>query len=109
YCFLIPSENYSDDAAKRLEVMIKTEDGFKIAEADLQIRGPGDFLGTRQAGLPDFRVASLTRDVSILEAARQAAFDYVEQTDRLTTPEARPVREELIKRWGSRLELASVG
>ena len=108
YCILIPSEYYSDDAAKRLEVMIKTEDGFKIAEADLQIRGPGDFLGTRQAGLPDFRVASLTRDLSILEAARQAAFNYVEQTDMLKTPEAQEVRKELIKRWGSRLELASV-
>ncbi|MBD1399277.1 ATP-dependent DNA helicase RecG [Pelovirga terrestris] len=109
YCILIPSEHYSEDAQKRLDVMIKTDDGFRIAEADLEIRGPGDFLGTRQAGLPDFRVASLTRDVSILEAARQAAFNYIEQTDHLTTPEARPVREELIKRWGSRLELANIG
>jgi ATP-dependent DNA helicase RecG len=109
HCILIPSENISEDAKKRLDVMIKTEDGFQIAEADLEIRGPGDFLGTRQAGLPDFRVASLTRDLSILETARQAAFDYVEQTDRLNSPEAQPVRDELIKRWGSRLELANVG
>ncbi len=109
YCVLIPSENYSDDAAKRLDVMIKTEDGFRIAEADLEIRGPGDFLGTRQAGLPDFRVANLARDLKILEAARQEAFKYVETTNSLNTPESQPVRAELIKRWGSRLELASVG
>lgn len=109
YCILIPSENISEDAQKRLAVMIKTEDGFQIAEADLEIRGPGDFLGTRQAGLPDFRVASLIRDLTILEAARQAAFDYVEQTDRLNSSDARPVRAELIQRWGSRLELANIG
>ncbi len=109
YCLLIPSENYSDDAAKRLNVMLKTEDGFKIAEADLEIRGPGDFLGTRQAGLPDFRVANLTRDLSILETARKEAFDYVDQTNRLHSEEAQKVRQELICRWGSRLELASVG
>ena len=109
YCILIPSEHYSDDAAKRLDVMLKTEDGFKIAEADLEIRGPGDFLGTRQAGLPDFRVASLTRDLSILETARREAFAYVDKTNRLNTTESQLVRKELIKRWGSRLELASVG
>ncbi|MCK5913971.1 MAG: ATP-dependent DNA helicase RecG, partial [Desulfuromusa sp.] len=57
YCLLIPSEHYSEDAARRLRVMVQTNDGFRIAEADLEIRGPGDFLGTRQAGLPDFRVA----------------------------------------------------
>ncbi len=109
FCMLIPSENYSEEAQKRLGVMIKTEDGFQIAEADLEIRGPGDFLGTRQAGLPDFRIASLTRDLSVLEAARQAAFDYVERTNMLKLPEAQQVREELIKRWGSRLELANIG
>ncbi len=109
YCMLVASDNYSKDAAKRLQVMASTQDGFKIAEADLAIRGPGDFLGTRQAGLPDFRVASLAKDISVLEQARQAAFTYVEQTDRLTSPDAAPVKEELIKRWGSRLELASIG
>ena len=108
YCVLIPSEQYSDDAAKRLDVMIKTQDGFNIAEADLQIRGPGDFLGTRQAGLPDFRVANLARDLSILEVARKEAFGYIEHTDRLSTSEAELVKAELLNRWGSRLELASV-
>lgn len=109
YCLLIASENYSQDAGRRLEVMVTTSDGFKIAEADLEIRGPGDFLGTRQAGLPDFRVASLVKDLIILQHAREAAFNYIETTQRLTTMDSQEVRAELIKRWGSRLELATIG
>ena len=109
YCLLVPSHNYSDDAARRLEVMVATEDGFRIAEADLEIRGPGDFLGTRQSGLPDFRVANLLKDIRILEIARNEAFDYVNITKRLNTPEAGPVKEELKRRWGGRLELAAIG
>ncbi|MCK4502650.1 MAG: DNA helicase RecG, partial [Desulfuromonadales bacterium] len=109
YCILIPSEHYSEDARRRLKVMVATNDGFQIAEADLEIRGPGDFLGTRQAGLPDFRVASLIKDIRILDTARQEAFDYVQKTSQLTSVEAIPVRNELIRRWGGRLELAVIG
>jgi len=109
YCLLIPSDHYSEDAARRLNVMVQTEDGFRIAEADLEIRGPGDFLGTRQAGLPDFRVASLLRDIRILESARQEAFAYVKKTDQLKTTDAQSVKDELIRRWGGRLELAVIG
>lgn len=109
YCLLIPSDYYSEDAGRRLQVMVDTEDGFRIAEADLEIRGPGDFLGTRQAGLPDFRVANLLRDARILEQARQEAFNYVAQTHQLTTTDSRDVRQELIRRWGGRLELATIG
>jgi len=109
YCLLLPSEHYSEDAAKRLQVMVDTEDGFRIAEADLEIRGPGDFLGTRQAGLPDFRVANILRDARLLEEARQEAFDYIEKSKQLTTLDSLPVRHELIRRWGGRLELAAIG
>ena len=109
YCLLVPSEHYSEDAARRLQVMIRTNDGFCIAEADLEIRGPGDFLGTRQAGLPDFRVASLLKDMRILETARSEAFKYVNKTKQLTTEDAKLVKKELIRRWGGRLELAAIG
>jgi len=109
YCLLIPSEHYSEDAARRLRVMVETNDGFRIAEADLEIRGPGDFLGTRQAGLPDFRVASLLKDIRILEDARHEAFEYVNKTNQLSSKEAEPVKKELIRRWGGRLELAVIG
>ncbi len=109
YCLLIPSVHYSEDAARRLRVMVETNDGFRIAEADLEIRGPGDFLGTRQAGLPDLRVASLLKDIRILEEARYEAFEYVKITDQLSTIDAEPVKRELIRRWGGRLELAAIG
>jgi ATP-dependent DNA helicase RecG len=88
--------------------MEATTDGFRIAEADLEIRGPGDFLGTRQAGLPDFRVASILRDGRILEEARREAFTLVERDPDLKQPEHRRLKEELAKRWGGRLELAGV-
>jgi ATP-dependent DNA helicase RecG len=89
--------------------MVRTNDGFCIAEADLEIRGPGDFLGTRQAGLPDFRVASLLKDMHILESARSEAFKYVNKTNQLSTEDAKLIKKELIRRWGGRLELAAIG
>lgn len=109
YCVLVPSQQLSHDARQRLEVMVSTEDGFRLAEADLNIRGPGDFLGTRQSGLPDLRVANLLTDQQILVVAQRYAFSYVEQTRQLTTAEAKAVRLELMRRWGGRLELAAVG
>ncbi len=108
-CLLIKSVKCSEDGNKRLEVMKRTNDGFQIAEADLEIRGPGEFLGTRQSGLPDFRVANILRDSRILEAARRDAFQLIEQSKGLLSPEYDLLRHELKHRWGQRLELASVG
>ncbi len=108
HCMLIASDRLSDDGVRRLRVMEATADGFKIAEADLEIRGPGDFLGTRQAGLPEFRVASILRDGRILEEARREAFTLVERDPELKLPEHARLKEEMVKRWGGRLELAGV-
>lgn len=109
FCYLISSDHYSDEARRRLSVMVETTDGFRIAEADLEIRGPGEFLGTRQAGLPDFRVASLIRDVSILEQARQDAFNYAQEHQYLEGADCTEVKQELYRRWGGRLDLITVG
>src|SRR5215469_10329575 len=73
HCILVASHKRTSEARERLAIMEETSDGFKIAEADLQLRGPGDFLGTRQAGLPPFRVANLLRDTDLLEAAKREA------------------------------------
>lgn len=109
-CLLVKSEKCSLDGEKRLDVMMATTDGFRIAEADLEIRGPGEFLGTRQSGLPDFRVANILRDGRVLDQARQAAFQLVESTsDFRSDPATARIREELARRWGSRLELARIG
>ncbi len=108
-CVLMTPGRLSEDGEKRLRVMEATGDGFRIAEADLEIRGPGDFLGTRQAGMPDFRVANILRDGSLLERARQEAFDLLEDDPDLSRTEHLPLRDELIRRWGGRLELATTG
>jgi ATP-dependent DNA helicase RecG len=108
-CILLTPGRMSEDGEKRLRVMETTSDGFRIAEADLEIRGPGDFLGTRQSGMPDFRVANILRDGTILEQARQAAFGLLESDPELSATGHASLREELLRRWGQRLELAVIG
>ncbi len=73
YCILMTGGKVSEDGQKRLDAMVKTNDGFKIAELDLELRGPGEFFGTRQAGMPSFRVANIIRDAQLLEAAKREA------------------------------------
>ncbi len=108
-CILMTSGRLSGDGEKRLRVMESTSDGFRIAEADLEIRGPGDFLGTRQSGMPDFRVANILRDGALLERAREAAFGLVERDPDLASPASLPLKDELLRRWGQRLELGAIG
>ncbi|HEY3625150.1 MAG TPA: ATP-dependent DNA helicase RecG [Terracidiphilus sp.] len=73
YCILMTGRRISDIGEERLNAMVRTQDGFELAELDLAMRGPGEFFGTRQAGLPDFRVANLVRDRQLLELAKQEA------------------------------------
>jgi len=108
-CILLTPGRMSEDGEKRLRVMEATADGFRIAEADLEIRGPGDFLGTRQSGMPDFRVANILRDGALLEHARQAAFELLESDSELSAQGHVSLRQELLRRWGHRLELAAIG
>jgi ATP-dependent DNA helicase RecG len=108
YCILM-SAGASEEARRRLAAMEETGDGFRIAEADLGIRGPGDFFGTRQSGLPAFRVADLLRDAALLEEARQEAFALVAADPDLARPEHRALRGALLARWRGKLDLASVG
>ena len=73
YCILMTGGKVSEEGQRRLDAMVKTNDGFKIAELDLELRGPGEFFGTRQAGMPSFRVANIIRDAQLLEAAKHEA------------------------------------
>jgi ATP-dependent DNA helicase RecG len=73
HCILMTGGKVSEDGARRIEAMTKNNDGFKIAELDLELRGPGEFFGTRQAGMPSFRVANIIRDAQLLEAAKREA------------------------------------
>ncbi len=81
YCILMTGGNVSEAAEARLAAMVRTQDGFALAELDLEQRGPGEFFGTRQAGLPQFRVASLLRDRAILELAKTEAARFAEAPD----------------------------
>lgn len=105
-CILISSYRRTEDAERRLSILEKTSDGFRIAEADLMIRGPGDFLGTKQSGLPEFRFANLIRDARILAEAREEAFRIVKEDHTLSNHAV--LFDEVLKRWGERLELAGV-
>jgi ATP-dependent DNA helicase RecG len=112
HCLLITGTSgaeWGPVARERLKVMEKTTDGFLIAEKDLELRGPGEFLGTRQSGLPDFAVAELARDQNILQEAREEAFDLVSDDPDLAKPENLAVRDQLLNRWRGRLSLARVG
>ena len=106
YCILMTGDKGSMDSKKRLRVMEKTNDGFIIAEEDLAIRGPGEFMGTRQSGLPDFRIAHIIRDFRILAEAREDALSLVESDPHLERPEHRLMKKVLLRRWGGRLDLA---
>jgi ATP-dependent DNA helicase RecG len=97
-----------DEARERLRVMTRTQDGFEIARADLRIRGPGELLGTRQAGQPVLEIADLYRDEAILDEAREEAFRLAEADPALARPEHAAAAEAL-PRWSDRLSLARVG
>ena len=105
YCVLLASETRTSVAIERLGIMAETNDGFKIAEKDLELRGPGELLGTRQSGLPEFRVANLVRDQKILTAAKKEADFY------LAKGEHAPETAKMIQRVRStaRFGLAAVG
>ncbi len=108
YCFLV-AEPKSEEARERLRVLASTTDGFEIAEADLRLRGPGEFFGTRQHGLPELRVANLARDQELVQWAREDAFELVRADPQLRRPEHAALRRELLARYGQRLQLAAVG
>jgi ATP-dependent DNA helicase RecG len=109
YCVLLESGTLSAEARRRLSAMKETQDGFKLAQVDLALRGPGDFFGTRQSGLPELRIADLLRDGPVLEEARQDAFAIVAADAELREPRHWRLRQALLDRWRGKLDLAAVG
>jgi ATP-dependent DNA helicase RecG len=106
YCLLMVEEQHNEVAEERLRTLLETTDGFRIAEVDLRLRGPGEFFGTRQSGIPTFRIANLLRDQEILEWAKREAGDFIEQ------PASRPELEAYVaylrSEWPRRYGLARV-
>jgi len=110
YCILITGPRVSEQAEERLNAMVRTQDGFELAELDLSMRGPGEFFGTRQAGLPDFRVANLVRDRALLELAKLEAerFAAVKPGEGTEAERAR-VWARLKEAWQRRYGLVEAG
>ena len=94
YCILT-SHNKNSETLQRLKALCSTTDGFKIAEEDLRLRGPGDFFGARQSGLPVFRVANLSCDLQVLKAAQQASAQWIDREGTADTPEANALRQRI--------------
>jgi ATP-dependent DNA helicase RecG len=110
FCILMTGGKVSEEGDRRLDAMVRTNDGFQIAELDLELRGPGEFFGTRQAGIPNFRVASLIRDRQILEAAkREAAAVVAGPNSEISQAEIDRAMRHMRARWQHSYGLVEVG
>jgi ATP-dependent DNA helicase RecG len=125
YCILIANYAWFDEHRKklepgevkkeklnaktRLETMVQTTDGFKIAEVDLQLRGPGEFFGIRQSGLPEFRIANILEDGELITVARREAFDLVDRDPQLRSVSHQPLRRYFESHYKDAFALGSVG
>jgi ATP-dependent DNA helicase RecG len=108
YCLLV-GDALGEVAKERLAVMTQTNNGFEIAERDLQLRGPGEFFGTRQHGLPEFKLADITQEMTLLQQAKEDALALLADDARLKKPEHARLRAALIEMFGQTLPLAQVG
>jgi ATP-dependent DNA helicase RecG len=110
YCILMTGGKVSEEGERRLDAMVRTNDGFQIAELDLELRGPGEFFGTRQAGMPSFHVANLIRDRQVLEAAkREAAAVLAGPNPEITQQEIDRAVRHMRGRWQNTFGLVEVG
>ncbi|MBI5885793.1 MAG: ATP-dependent DNA helicase RecG [Deltaproteobacteria bacterium] len=107
-CLLLAAWTHSEDTYRRLKVIEESQDGFRIAEEDLKLRGPGSFMSTQQAGMLDFRTAFALADLTILKKARDEAVRYLEKNPGLTG-EGERIRKVLNSRWQGRLSLVETG
>jgi len=105
----MPGQKLSKDGRYRLKMMIDTTDGFKIAEADLKLRGPGDFLGTKQSGLPEFRFGDILEDRITLEQAKNDAWQIVRTDDELSKPEHKSLKKVFEPYFKKKAEFFGIG
>ncbi|HLB25249.1 MAG TPA: ATP-dependent DNA helicase RecG, partial [Nitrospirota bacterium] len=107
YCVLL-AEAVTDVSRERLSAMLRSASGFDIAEEDLRLRGPGEFFGTRQSGLPEITYGSIVKDGRILTAARKEAFDIIGKDPELKSPGLAALKAELMRKWEDKLRLVTI-
>jgi ATP-dependent DNA helicase RecG len=93
YCILLSDYKLSDDAKTRLKTMVETSDGFKIAEVDLKLRGPGNIMGTQQSGVLNLKIADVVKDTQVLTSARNSALELLQEDPNLSKPDNRRILE----------------
>lgn len=109
YCILLPDQKLTESAKFRLKKMVETTDGFEIAEADLKLRGPGDFLGTKQSGLPEFKYADIVEDRLLLESAKNCARDVIQSDPELKSSKHQKLKEVFSPYYKERAEFFGIG
>jgi len=109
YCVLVSGDALSDGAGGRIDAMCQHSDGFKLSEIDLEMRGPGDFFGTRQSGLPEFTFSNIVRNVRILQKARDDAAEILADDPDLSSPKNTVIKEVLVRKWKKELQYIKIG
>lgn len=109
YCILVRGDDISEEGVERISSMVKISDGFKLSEIDLKMRGPGDFFGTRQSGLPEFRFSNIARDVRILQKAREDASEIIKDDPDMKKPQNKIIVENLKYVWRREIEFLGIG
>ncbi len=108
YCILIGYGQLSSEAVQRLKTMAETTDGFKIAEKDLEIRGPGEYFGTKQHGIPALVIADVQKDKVLLQAARKEAFQLIQRDPQLKTHQELITRGYFLRRFENKVDLTQI-
>src|SRR5690606_6689079 len=109
YCVLMTADGLNEVAYKRIQTMCRTNDGFEIAEVDMQLRGPGDIMGTQQSGILNFKLADLAKDQKILNAARFAAEEVLNLDPHLDSQENLPIKNHFLKYHKDKIMWSRIG
>lgn len=109
YCILMTADGLNEVAFKRIQTMCQTNDGFEIAEVDMQLRGPGDIMGTQQSGVLNFKLANLSKDQKVLSAARFAAEEILNQDSELNSTENLPIKNHFLKYHQDKIMWSRIG